>query len=75
MRKRLVEWRDSPVAVCVKGVTGVSPFFAYREREGQSAIDTDPGDTIKTLITRVARKTLWQIQFESDANTVTVSLS
>ena len=48
MRKRLVEWRDSLVAVCVKGVTGVSPFFAYREREGQSAIDTDPGDTIKT---------------------------
>lgn len=52
--KPLIEWRDSQLHLCVKGVTGVSPGRGERrealciQREGQSAIDTDPGDTIKT---------------------------
>ena len=65
----LIEWRDSQLQ-CVKGVTGVSPGEEEREalciqRGGQSAIDTDPGDTIKTGLF----KRQWQTQFESDIHT------
>ena len=49
MRKRLVEWRDSLVAACEGCDGGFSrfPSLHTESQAGQSAIDTDPGDTIK----------------------------
>ena len=59
----------------MKGVTGVSPKgeILCIQEPGQSAIDTDPGDTISTH--SLCYKDTLAVQFESDTHTVSVSLS